>query len=53
MRRLAAIVDGILKSEKRSDLSIERLPELHLVIDFKAAKAQGVAIPEAHARTFG
>lgn len=47
MRRLAIYVDRILNGAKPSDLPIEQLSKLHLVINPKAAKAQGISIPEA------
>ncbi len=47
IRRLALYVDRILKGARPADLPIEQLSKLHLVIDLRAAKAQGISIPES------
>jgi putative ABC transport system substrate-binding protein len=44
-RRTAAYVDKILKGAKPAELPVERADQLELVINLKAAKAIGLAIP--------
>jgi putative ABC transport system substrate-binding protein len=45
--RAAALVDKILKGEKPAEIPFERATKLELVIDKKAAKAFGIAVPQA------
>jgi ABC-type uncharacterized transport system substrate-binding protein len=46
-RRTATYVDKILKGTKPSELPVERAGQLELVINLRAAKAIGLAIPPA------
>jgi len=47
MRRVAAYADRVLKGARPSDLPIEQLSTFHLVVNLRAAKAQGITIPES------
>jgi putative ABC transport system substrate-binding protein len=47
MRRVAAYADRVLKGTRPSDLPIEQLATFHLVVNLKAAKAQGITIPQS------
>jgi putative ABC transport system substrate-binding protein len=46
-RRAATLVDKILKGEKPADIPFEQATKLELIVDLRAAKAIGIAIPQA------
>lgn len=46
-RRAAAYVDMLLKGKAASDLPVEQPTKFDLVVNLKAAKALGIAIPQA------
>ena len=46
-KRTAALVDKILRGEKPAEIPFEQATKLELVIDKKAAKALGIAVPQA------
>ena len=46
-RRAATLVDKILKSEKPGDIPFEQATKLELIVDMRAAKTLGIAIPQA------
>jgi len=45
-RRSASYVDRILKGEKPADLPVTQAAIFEMVINLKAAKALGVAVPD-------
>ena len=47
VRRMALYVDRILKGAKPSTLPVEQISEFRLIINAKAAKAQGLKLPES------
>ena len=46
-RRAATLVDKIVKGEKPADIPFEQATKLELIVDLRAAKAIGIAIPQA------
>jgi putative ABC transport system substrate-binding protein len=46
MRRVAVFADKILRGAKPSDLPIEQISKVELVIDLRVAHAQGLEIPQ-------
>jgi putative ABC transport system substrate-binding protein len=44
-RRVAEVLDRILRGAKPSDIPVERATKFDLIINAKAAKALGLAIP--------
>ena len=46
-RRAASYIDKILKGAKPADLPVEQASKYQLVINLKAAKTLGLAIPES------
>jgi len=46
MRRVAVFVDKILRGARPSDLPIEQVAKVELVIDLRVAHAQGLEIPQ-------
>lgn len=45
--RLAEMVDQVLRGKKPADMPIEQYQQLSLVLNLKAARATGIAIPES------
>jgi ABC-type uncharacterized transport system substrate-binding protein len=46
-RRAATFVDKIFKGAKPADLPVEQPTKIELIVNVKAAKAIGLAIPES------
>jgi putative ABC transport system substrate-binding protein len=46
-RRAAYFVDRIFKGEKPADLPVEQAAKFEMVVNFRTAKAIGLAIPDS------
>jgi putative ABC transport system substrate-binding protein len=47
MRRVAYLVDRLLKGSRPSDLPVEQIAKLHLAVNLKTAEDLGVTIPQS------